>query len=571
MSRLHHLATATKLALAFTLVLCLTLALGLASLARMDDIQQASRAMSQHWLPQAVAVLALRADLEHLRQLELQHLLAAEANPDVIIALERQLQAAATAWKADRQRVGALPLAPAQAERFAALGKSWEAYAGQHARVLALSRGGRKAEAQAALQESQAGFDALNGDISGLTDAGVKGGRDAADAAALVYDHARLWIVVVLGAAVVLGALLATLLTRLIAAPLRLAVKAANAIAAGDLGTPVPAGNGARDEPGQLLAALRAMSASLQAMIARIREGALALGEASADIAAGNLDLSQRTEQQAATLEKTAQAMTRLNSTVKQNADSAVQARQLAQSASQVALRGGSDVALVVETMASIDDSSKRIAEIIGVIDGLAFQTNILALNAAVEAARAGEQGRGFAVVAAEVRTLAQRSAAAAKEIKLLIDDSVDKVVRGTRLAGQAGRTMEDVVGSVQRVTAIIGEIADASAAQTGGLEQVHQAIAGMDQATQQNAALVEQAAAAAAAMRQQTDGLGDMIAAFTVAPAPARVTPARRAPPKGKPALPPAPRPPVRPARPVRRGDRGSAAPAGDVEWEEF
>ncbi len=235
---------------------------------------------------------------------------------------------------------------------------------------------------------------------------------------------------------------------------------------------------------------------------------------ASAEIAAGNLDLSTRTEQQASSLEETASSMEELTSTVQQNAENARQANQLAANAAEVAQRGGAVVADVVQTMASIDASSKKIVDIIGVIDGIAFQTNILALNAAVEAARAGEQGRGFAVVASEVRNLAQRSASAAKEIKALIDDSVGKMDAGTRLAGQDGSTMDEVVASIRRVTAIVGEISNASVGQTHGIEQINLAIAQMDHVTQQNAALVEQAAAAAGSMQEQAGRRGQPVQA---------------------------------------------------------
>jgi methyl-accepting chemotaxis protein len=290
----------------------------------------------------------------------------------------------------------------------------------------------------------------------------------------------------------------------------------------------------------------------------------------STEINAGNQDLSSRTEQQASSLEETASSMEELTSTVKQNADNARQANQLAATASGNAVRGGEVVAQVVSTMGSINESARRIADIIGVIDGIAFQTNILALNAAVEAARAGEQGRGFAVVASEVRNLAQRSAAAAKEIKTLIGDSVEKVEAGSRLVDQAGATMEEVVGSVRRVTDIISEIAAASEEQRTGIEQVNQAIVQMDQVTQQNAALVEQAAAAAEAMQEQAGNLAGLVGTFQTGTAgqaaaiqPPR--PVRRA--SAARAVVPVPVRATRPAAPART--REPVAAGGD--WEAF
>jgi methyl-accepting chemotaxis protein len=309
------------------------------------------------------------------------------------------------------------------------------------------------------------------------------------------------------------GAVLAWWLTRGITQPLSSAVAMARMVAAGDL--TVQAGVASRDETGQLMTALDGMCRQLTTLIGRVRQGTDQIATASGQIAAGNHDLSQRTEEQASSLEETAASMEQLTGTVKQNADNARQANQLAQSASAVAQKGGAVVGEVVQTMASINESSRKIVDIISVIDGIAFQTNILALNAAVEAARAGEQGRGFAVVAAEVRNLAQRSAAAAKEIKGLIDDSVGKVDAGSELVGQAGRTMEEIVGSIKRVTDIMGEIAAASEEQTRGIEQVNQAVTQMDQVTQQNAALVEEASAAAQSMREQADQLVAAVGVF--------------------------------------------------------
>jgi len=314
-------------------------------------------------------------------------------------------------------------------------------------------------------------------------------------------------------AAVVLALAMAVWLGRNITAPLAYAVDVAKRVAKGDLTARVEVRS--KDETGELMGALKEMNASLLDIVTRVRAGTDTIATASGEINSGNQDLSSRTEQQASSLEETASSMEELTSTVKQNADNARQANQLAATASAIAVRGGEVVARVVDTMGSINDSARRIADIITVIDGIAFQTNILALNAAVEAARAGEQGRGFAVVAGEVRNLAQRSAAAAKEIKGLIGDSVEKVEAGSRLVDQAGNTMEEVVGSVKRVSDIISEIAAASDEQRAGIEQVNQAITQMDQVTQQNAALVEEAAAAADSMQEQAHQLAALVGTF--------------------------------------------------------
>ena len=337
--------------------------------------------------------------------------------------------------------------------------------------------------------------------------------RDAADAAAAVTQRATV------GAAIAVLAVsmwLAWRLTISITRPLRTAEQAASRVAAGELDFDID-GHG-HDEAARLLAALDAMRGSLAAVVDKVRRNSHSVAAASSEIAQGNNDLSARTERQASALEETAASMEQLGTAVRHNADNARQANQLAMGATTVAVKGGDVVSQVVTTMKGINDSSKKIADIIGVIDGIAFQTNILALNAAVEAARAGEQGRGFAVVASEVRNLAGRSADAAKEIKSLINASVERVEQGTSLVGQAGTTMTEVVTAIQRVADIMGEISSASAQQSAGVAQVGQAVSQMDQATQQNAALVEQSAAAAESLKVQAQQLVQAMAMFKLA-----------------------------------------------------
>ena len=469
--------------------------------------------------------------------------------------------------------VEALAMSDAARQRFQEVGETRRAYVGIRDRVLQLKRTDDAAAARAFTADFVPALRAYEVAVSQFT---AQFGRDVDDSRDRA-QQATTRILTVLGAASLLALALAAFaivqLSRSITGPLAIAVALAKQVADGDLTGRIEVRG--RDEVSELLAALRRMNDGLQKIVGTVRDGTEAIASASQEIATGNADLSSRTEQQASSLEETASSMEELTSTVKQNADSARQANQLAASASAVAVKGGEVVGQVVGTMTSINESSKKIVDIIAVIDGIAFQTNILALNAAVEAARAGEQGRGFAVVASEVRSLAQRSAAAAKEIKQLITDSVGKVADGTRLVDEAGRTMGDIVASVQRVTDIMAEISAASQEQSSGIEQVNQAVTQMDEATQQNAALVEQAAAAAESLQEQAARLTEAIGIFRISHLAVANEDAPARPPRpasdGKVAALPV-RPVVRERKPAApaSGRRSAAAGTDDV-WEEF
>jgi methyl-accepting chemotaxis protein len=395
------------------------------------------------------------------------------------------------------------------------------------------------------------------------------------------FSSARLFMIIMGAVAVLMSVLAAWVITRGLLKQLGgepdYTAAIAGSIANGDLSVQIDTASNDKDS---LLVEMKEMRNSLVGIVGQVRTGTETIGTASREIAAGNIDLSSRTEMQASSLEKTASAMEELTSTVKQNADNAREANQLAASASDVARKGGAVVSQVVETMSSINESANKIVDIIGVIDGIAFQTNILALNAAVEAARAGEQGRGFAVVASEVRNLAQRSAGAAKEIKSLIGDSVEKVERGSKLVGQAGVTMDEVVASVRRVTDIMAEIANASQEQSAGIEQVNRSIIDMDAMTQQNAALVEESAAAAQALQDQATELARVVSIFKLEAGEERMLAAPVAVPApvvtqhavavvAKPAARPA-RKAAAPAASPEKKKVVAAATSAD-EWEEF
>jgi methyl-accepting chemotaxis protein len=388
-----------------------------------------------------------------------------------------------------------------------------------------------------------------------------------------------IWIVVTTLGAVAVAMFIAWRITRSVTEPLKEATEAAERIGAGDLGGTIRVRG--RDETADLLSALTKAQQALAGTVRQVRSGVESVALASREIAQGNADLSARTEQQASNLQQTAASMEQMHSAVKNNAESARQASQLASSATEVAAKGGAVVGEVVSTMEQISASSRKIADIIGVIDGIAFQTNILALNAAVEAARAGEQGRGFAVVAGEVRSLAQRSAQAAREIKALIGESVEKVETGSRLVHDAGSTMGEIVQQVRRVNDLIGEITSATVEQSGGIGQVNQAVTQLDHMTQQNAALVEQSAAAAASLNQQADRLSEAVAIFRLSrdEAVSAIAQAQASARDSVPARAPASSQEHAPAQPrVKAGDSRPATPAArarsseaEGDWQEF
>ncbi len=507
-----NLKISTRLAGAFGLLVALLLALAATSLVQLGDLRRGADQIAGNLLPSVQAVSAMDSEVADLRLTILAHVLS--TNEASMAALDKQIVEQRNKLSEIRKRYEARIGSAQEKAIYDEFSANWTKYVGVNNKALDLSRKNDNVGATAIMTDESRPLyvanKALMDKLVGLNaDAAAAGAKAAADA----YITSRNILVSVSVVAVVLAVFAAIWLIRSITAPLAMGVAAADRVARGDLTTPIDIQS--RDEIGMLLSALQRMQQSLANTVASVRSNAEGVASASAQIASGNNDLSARTEQQASALEETAASMEELGSTVRQNADNARAANQLAVSASTVAVQGGDVVAEVVETMKGINTSSNKIADIISVIDGIAFQTNILALNAAVEAARAGEQGRGFAVVAGEVRSLAGRSAEAAKEIKTLITDSVERVEQGTVLVDKAGATMTEVVNAIRRVTDIMGEISAASSEQSAGVGQVGEAVTQMDQATQQNAALVEEMAAAASALNTQAGELVNAVAVF--------------------------------------------------------
>jgi methyl-accepting chemotaxis protein len=504
-----------RLALAFATILLLTILIGIGSINRMGVINTSTSDLATNWLPATRFLGDFRDELANVRRAEALHVMTSE--PTVRAQQEgraRDARAKAAALWKDY-------LATVDTSEEKTLANAIEGAQGHyyetHDKVLATSREGNRDQAMAlytsvAHEAFSALMSALAKDInfqSAGADAAYKKSEET-------YASTRMLMVLILIAAVGIGAVLAWRITRSIVEPIRLAVKVAETVAAGDLTSRID--NSRRDETGQLLAALARMNDSLVGIVGEVRLASDSIATGSGQIATGNADLSQRTEEQASNLQQTAASMEQLTATVKNNADAAQQACQLSATASDAARNGGEVVAHVVATMEEITAKSRKIGDIIGVIDGIAFQTNILALNAAVEAARAGEQGRGFAVVAGEVRNLAQRSAEAAKEIKSLIGASVETVESGRALVGHAGKAIEEIMAQVGRVKDLVSEISAASAEQSTGIGQVGDAVAQLDQVTQQNAALVEESAAAAESLKQQAVQLARSVSVFKLA-----------------------------------------------------
>ncbi|OWY29843.1 methyl-accepting chemotaxis protein [Herbaspirillum robiniae] len=525
----YDLKISKKLIATFLVVVAMVAALGAFSIRELDKVNSASTEIATNWLPSIRTLSTIQLTLARVRSFEMQHILAKDAKEydEIEQASKKQIDV----LKKQQALYVAQISEPEEKALYPEVEKLVATFLAEHDKIIAISHQGKDEEARS-LQRGDAtkAYRALLQNLDKLievNDHGADGSNKLADD---IYSQARMWILGTVIVCIALAMMLAIWVSRLISRPLEQAVSVAQRVAGGDLTADIqPSG---KDEAGQLLTALKSMNDNLLNIVSEVRQGTGTITTASTEIASGNLDLSSRTEQQASSLEETASAMEELTSTVKQNADNARQANQLAVSASEVAVQGGDVVNKVVNTMGSINESSRKISDIIGVIDGIAFQTNILALNAAVEAARAGEQGRGFAVVASEVRSLAQRSAAAAKEIKELIEGSVAQVDMGSKLVEEAGNTMTEVVNSVRRVTDIVAEISSASQEQSEGIEQVNIAISQMDEVTQQNAALVEEAAAAAQSLQEQAEKLTDTVSVFkldrnAVAAAPRAARPA--------------------------------------------
>ncbi|WP_343725650.1 methyl-accepting chemotaxis protein [Herbaspirillum huttiense] len=506
-----NLKIASKLLATFSVVIALVCLLGLFATAQVSQVNAASGDIARSWLPSIRSLASIQLLLARVRGGEAQLIYMQSA--EEMNAYKKSSDAlVATLAKLQRTYEGQIS-SDAERDLYQAVAAGISQFLPLHQRIVDLALSGNKAEAQALNIGSTSDYRKLLGALDksvAFNDEGVKASYETANA---TYSHAKTGILALISLCVLSAVALSVYVSKQISRPLKHAVGVAQRIAQGDLRSEIHVAG--KDETAELLHALKEMNINLSAMVTEVRTGTDAMTVAAREIASGNLDLSSRTEQQASSLEETAAALEQLTSTVGNNSSNAQVANDLAASASEVARSGGDAVGKVVATMGAIESSSQRVVDIIGVIDGIAFQTNILALNAAVEAARAGEQGRGFAVVAAEVRTLARRAADAAKEIKDLIGDSAAQVTAGSTLVERAGTTINGVVTSVHKVTEVIAQISVASREQQTGIEQINVAVSQMDEMTQQNAALVEEAAAAAQSMLDRATHLSHVVSAF--------------------------------------------------------
>ncbi|WP_343637849.1 methyl-accepting chemotaxis protein [Roseateles sp.] len=512
MRMLSDLKVGVRLGMGFALLVLLMLAMGAFSASRVAQVEDRVEDLATNWLPSTRLLGAMGESMNQMRRAELQMLVGGDAK-----AVAEEAARLPAQWKLLPEHLAAydkLGVSERERQVFDELVRQIQVYRSAQERYVRLLTEGQRESALALLRgDSRAAFRVATQRLSELVAINGDGAAQAHTQAREDYRVVLSAIWTLVAAAMALGALVGWLLTRSMTQPLRAASAAADRIAGGDLRDLAAASR--RDELGDLLRALGRMRDALHASVSTVRSSADQIAEASREVATGSSDLSARTEQAASNLEQTSAAMHQLTDAARHSASTAGEASRIAQDAAGVATRGGDMVGRVVETMSAIQQSSRRIADIIGVIDGIAFQTNILALNAAVEAARAGEQGRGFAVVASEVRGLAQRSAQAAREIKALIADSVEQVETGSRAVDDAGSTMSQVVEAVKQVHQLIRDIAAASGGQTQSLTEVNAAVSQLDGMTQQNAALVEESAAAAEALRDQAAQLSQVVARF--------------------------------------------------------
>jgi methyl-accepting chemotaxis protein len=573
---LKNMKIVTQLLLGFSAVIAILVGLGAVGLFEVSSENTHVGELRDNWMPSVRSSLQMQSGLREIRINEYRAVGA--QSPDAVQAAEVKIDAGLANYHRAAAEYETLISSPEEKAAYADIQTLIPQYLDIDQKVRTLAREGKQTDAMSLMTDQSASVrDAIEKDIKTIVDFNVAGAAREGTSAGQAYSRAIALVIGLIIVSVVVALGVAVLIARSLAKQLggepRDAATLAGEIAAGNLRVEARLQAGDRSS---LMFSLGMMKDQLTTIVRDIQTSGESISVAAGQIAQGNTDLSQRTEEQAASLEETASSMEELTSTVRHNADNARQATMLAGTASEIARRGGEVVGRVVETMHGISGSSTKMAEIISVIEGIAFQTNILALNAAVEAARAGEQGRGFAVVAGEVRTLAQRSATAAKEIKDLISESVNRVDAGSKLVEQAGSTITEIVESVKRVTDIVGEISSASEEQSAGIEQVNTAVSQMDLVTQQNAALVEEAAAATQSMAQQAQELRQAVAVFRIAdsaPSTSRVVAPRNEPRRPAPTVRTPSRAMSTKASPVTTADRDAtvATDSGAGDWQTF